>query len=130
VPEVVSTISASVARVLRQIQQRAPEARVVLVGYPRIVPDSGTCKKMALATGDYAFGRRITRALDTALRKAAEQTSASYVDMYAASKGHDVCSKDPWVNGITTDQQRALAFHPFAAGMRADAKAVLAQVQG
>ena len=41
--------------------------------------------------------------------------------MYAASRGHDICSSDPWVNGRVTDRQRALAYHPFAAGMRADA---------
>jgi hypothetical protein len=50
----------------------------------------------------------------------------TYVDMYAASRGHDICSADPWVNGRVTDRQRALAYHPFAAGMRADAERVLA----
>jgi len=129
VPDVVRTISASVAGVLRLIHQRAPDAQVVVVGYPRIVPDTGTCKAMSLATGDYALGRRINRSLDRALHIAAERTSSTYVDMYAASRGHDVCSKDPWVNGIVTQRQRALAFHPFAAGMRADADAVLAAVR-
>jgi hypothetical protein len=46
--------------------------------------------------------------------------------MYAASRGHDICSTRPWVNGAVTVREKALAFHPFAAGMRADARAVLA----
>ena len=48
--------------------------------------------------------------------------------MYEASQGHDVCAADPWVNGGVTDRQRALAYHPFASGMRADAARVVAAV--
>jgi hypothetical protein len=51
------------------------------------------------------------------------------VDMYAASRGHDICSAAPWVNGRVTDRQRALAYHPFAAGMRADADGVVAALR-
>jgi lysophospholipase L1-like esterase len=103
----VATISASVAGVLRTIARRAPDARVVLVG-------------------DYAVGRRISQGLDRALHRAARRTGTTYVDMYAASRGHDICSTRPWVNGAVTVREKALAFHPFAAGMRADARAVLA----
>ena len=48
------------------------------------------------------------------LRFAAEETGSTYVDVWAASQGHDICSEDPWVNGAVTDQQRAAAYHPFA----------------
>ena len=46
----------------------------------------------------------------------------------AATEGHDICAEDPWVNGAVTDQQRALAFHPFAAEQAAVAEAVVAAV--
>ena len=42
----------------------------------------------------------------------------AYVDLYALSRGHEVCSDEPWVNGRETDQARALAFHPFAEAAR------------
>jgi hypothetical protein len=122
----VATISASVAEVLRTIARRAPDARVVLVGYLRLVPDRGSCVGLPLAAGDYAVGRRISQGLDRALHRAARRTGTTYVDMYAASRGHDICSTRPWVNGAVTVREKALAFHPFAAGMRADARAVLA----
>ena len=83
-------------------------------------------QELPLAAGDYAEGRRINRALDRALARAAARTRVAFVDMYAASRGHDICSSDPWVNGRQTDRQKALAYHPFAAGMRADAAGVLA----
>ncbi|MEP7089137.1 MAG: SGNH/GDSL hydrolase family protein [Nocardioidaceae bacterium] len=121
-----ATISSRVAASLRAIRQRAPRARILLVGYLRLVPDTGTCAKLPLATGDYAEGRLISRALDRSLSQAAKRTGVTFVDMYAASRGHDICSEQPWVNGSVTNRQRALAYHPFAVGMRADAARVLA----
>jgi lysophospholipase L1-like esterase len=123
------TIRAHVTTALRRIHARAPRATVVLVGYLRLVPDSGTCAALPLADGDYAQGRRISRILSRSLHQAAARAGARFVDMYAASRGHDICSAHPWVNGGTTDRQRALAYHPFAVGMRADADGVLAALR-
>ncbi len=119
-------ISTRVAAVLREVRTRAPRARVLLVGYLRLVPDRGTCPALPLADGDYAEGRRISEALDRALADAARRTGVRFVDMYAASRGHDVCSASPWVNGRVTDRTKALAYHPLLAGMRADTARVLA----
>jgi hypothetical protein len=47
-----------------------------------------------------------------------------FLDVYAASRGHDVCSDDPWVNGRQTDTSRAAAFHPFPEGMAGVARAL------
>jgi lysophospholipase L1-like esterase len=124
-----ATIRSRVAASLQAVRRRAPEADLVLVGYPRLVPDTGTCAALPLATGDYAEGRRISRVLDRALAQAAARTGVRYVDMYDASRGHDICSSAPWVNGRVTDRQRALAYHPLAAGMRADADRVLAALE-
>ena len=122
-------ISARVTRSLRAIRAKAPRATVLLVGYLRLVPDRGSCDRLPLAEGDYAEGRRISRVLDRALARAARRADVRFVDMYAASRGHDICSDEPWVNGQVTDQQRALAYHPFAAGMRADADEVLTALE-
>ena len=126
----VTTISRRVAASLLAIRAKAPRAKVLLVGYLRLAPDRGTCVGLPLAAGDYAEGRRISRALDTALKTAARRTGTTFVDMYAASRGHDICSRDPWVNGSVNDRQKALAYHPLASGMRADARAVVAALQG
>lgn len=123
--KIASTISANVQASLEAIQQRAPDATVVLVGYPRLVPDSGTCPLLPLADGDYAEGKRMTEALDQALRTAAERTEALFVDMYTASEGHDACSADPWVNGAQADRDKAMAYHPLAEGMQAMSDEVL-----
>ena len=83
----VRRISTRVAAGLRAIKEKAPDAEVVLVGYLRLVPDSGTCRTLPLATGDYPEGRRLSAGLDRALRQAARRTGTTFVDMYAASRG-------------------------------------------
>jgi lysophospholipase L1-like esterase len=101
--------------VIDAIKQRAPHARVVVVGYPELLPRQGTCPTlMPLATGDYRYGNQVNQRLTWALREAAAQEHVDYVDAWQASQGHDICSADPWINGQTADPTRAAAFHPFA----------------
>lgn len=122
----VARIGDRVASSIQAIRERAPQATILLVGYPRIVPADGTCPRLLpLATGDYPLAERVARALDGALSRAAETTDVGFVEMYAASRGRDVCSDAPWVNGRFTDQTAALAFHPLPAGMDAVADRVV-----
>ena len=118
-------ISDRVATAVREVQERAPSAEVLLVGYLRIAPSDGRCAELSFARGDYAFGQRVSQALNDALARAARRTGVEFVDMYAASEGHDVCSDEAWVNGRTTVQGEALAYHPFAEGMEAVADEVV-----
>lgn len=111
---------------LRRIRQRAPQAQVLVVGYPQIVSPDHTCSRLPLARGDYAYAARTNLALNAALRGAAKASGSTYVDVYAASLGHDVCSADAWINGSVTDQRRALAYHPFAVEQAAVADLVVA----
>ena len=83
----------------------------------------------AAGPGDYAYGEKVNLALTEALATAAKATGSTYVDVWAASQGHDICSDDPWVNGAVTDQKRAAAYHPFAAEQVAVADLVVAAVR-
>ena len=123
-------ISRRVEAAVRKIQERAPEARVLNDGYLRLTPSDGRCAALPFANGDYAFGERVSRALNDSLARAARRTDVEFVDMYARSEGHDVCSEDPWVNGIRTVEGEALAFHPFAEGMDAVAAEVVERLSG
>ena len=103
-----------VTGLLREVHQKAPKAKVLVVGYPQIVSADSTCPDLPLARGDYAYAEKVNFALTEMLRKAAVATDSTYVDVWSASKGHDICSKDPWINGSVDDQQRAARYHPFA----------------
>ena len=115
-------IGTRVEAAVKEIRRRAPRTSVVLVGYLRLAPSTGRCAQLPFAPGDYAFGQRVSRALNAAIERAARRTRAEFIDMYAASRGHDVCSEDPWVNGGQTVEGKALAFHPFAEGEAAVAE--------
>ncbi|HEY0950001.1 SGNH/GDSL hydrolase family protein [Nocardioides sp.] len=122
-------IHSNVAGVVRAVQERAPDARVLVVGYPHIVPASGSCDLLPLAAGDYAFAERVTQGLNDAVRAGAADAGAEYVDLWERTAGHDICAADPWINGRITSAERALAYHPLAAEQEAAAEAVLKQIR-
>jgi lysophospholipase L1-like esterase len=128
--QILGRTQARITAAVREVHQRAPDAKVLVVGYPQIVAADHACAKLPLARGDYAYAARINLALTETLRKAAQATGNTYVDVYSASKGHDVCSADPWVNGSVTDEKRAAAFHPFAVEQEAVASLVVAAFRG
>jgi len=120
-------IGEQVAATLESIEKKAPQARVLLIGYPQLVPASGTCPELPLAAGDYPFVRSMMELLDDELRAAADSAGVTYVDVMGPSAGHDICAGDKaWVNGGTTLPGVAAVYHPFARGQRALADLVLA----
>ncbi|MDN4172561.1 SGNH/GDSL hydrolase family protein [Nocardioides sp. SOB77] len=124
-------IRGDVAGVIRAVERRAPNAAVVVVGYPRLLPQQGSCQAVGFAKGDYAWGNKVERHLNRSLRLAAEAADATYVDLYPASRGHDACAgSQAWINGKTLNPLRAANFHPFGRGMRAMAQEVYRQLSG
>jgi len=127
----VAEIEGRVESVVTEIRERAPAARVVMVTYPQFLPDRGVCPDLVpLAKGDYGFVREVNLALSQAQAAGASAAGAEVLDLYAASDGHDICSDQPWVNGIDTDPSRALAFHPFPEEQRAVAGLLLELLEG
>lgn len=109
-----------VQAVLAGVHQLSPNAKVVLVGYPRIAPPSGTCPDvLPFADGDLRWLDSVEVALNTALAKAAANDGATtFVDMYPASLGHDACAgRNAWIQGKDTNLLAAVAYHPFKSGM-------------
>ena len=120
-------IGKQVLATLETVTKKAPDARVLLVGYPQPVPASGTCPELPLATGDYAYVRSMMQLLDDELRRAADSADVTFVDVLGASEGHDICAGDQaWVNGSTALPGVAAEYHPFERGQRAVADLVLA----
>ncbi len=120
----VRRVDGLVEAIVSGIRQRAPRARIVVVDYPQLLPAEGTCEAAPLAAGDYAYVREVNTELSRAVMTGARAADADVIDVLAMSRGRDVCSEDPWVNGIQTDPERALAFHPFAVEQAAVADAI------
>jgi lysophospholipase L1-like esterase len=124
-------IQKHVTKAVKRVERAAPNAAVYAVGYPRLLPESGTCAAVPFATGDYAWGRRIEKLLNRSIRRAAKSQGAGYISLYPASLGHDACAgSQAWINGSELDPTRAANFHPFKVGMHQIGRAVYTRITG
>jgi lysophospholipase L1-like esterase len=104
-----------IAIVVQGIRARSPQATIVLVGYPKIAPEHGTCPSiLPFADGDYSYLYSIEQALNAAVADAAAAGGATYVDTFTPSTGHDACAPDgqAWIQGKDINVLRALNYHP------------------
>ena len=126
----IPAIGAKVGATLAAVARKAPKAEVLLVGYPRLLPPSGTCEEAPYTAGDVAWMASLESDLAASLAAAARSNGVTYVPMYARSKGHDVCSGDAaWVNGLNPPDGDGLTLHPNAAGEKAIAAAVTTKLR-
>ncbi len=105
------TVAANVTAAVQAIRARAPEAKVVVAGYPLLFHEPN----------GYQWASRVntgTVALNNAIESAAVAAGAVFVDVEAAFAGHGIGSSSPWINDWswlrTTD-----GFHPNATGYTA-----------
>ncbi|MGA8846000.1 MAG: SGNH/GDSL hydrolase family protein [Nocardioides sp.] len=116
IEQVGPSIEAGVGAALDAVTTAAPNAQVYVVGYPALLPEAGTCPRLApFAAADYPLLNTIVSGLSDALESAAEKRNLPFVDVQAASTGHDVCSEDPWINGAGVAPDGTIPFHPLAA---------------
>jgi lysophospholipase L1-like esterase len=110
-----------VARVLAAIDERSPDARVLLVGYPAILPDEGPgCFPVVpFSPGDVDYLRGVEKQLNAMLAAEAAGAGAEFVDTYTPSIGHDACQPPgtKWVEGLVPTAPAA-PVHPNALGMK------------
>ncbi|WP_433554088.1 SGNH/GDSL hydrolase family protein [Micromonospora zamorensis] len=120
-----------VTAVLQAIRRVAPSARVVVVGYPAILPDTGYgCWPLVpIAYQDVPYLRGVEKSLNAMLASAANANGATYADVYTPSIGRDTCksSGTRWVEGLVP-QNAAAPFHPNARGEQGMATALLSQL--
>ena len=121
-----------ITTVLAAIRARAPQARVLVVGYPDLFPQGGGCwPAVPITNGDIAYLRSTELLLNAMLAGDARAAGATFVDTYTPTIGHDFCQsasvKD--VEGLVPTSL-AYPFHPNARGQAVMAAAVLAAIRG
>lgn len=117
--ERIAAAAPKVAHVLTAIHQKAPRAKVLVVGYPTVLPETGggCYPVIPVQPTDVAYLRLKVKELNSMLANQASSNNATYVDTATSSIGHDFCNTlDKWVEGLvpTTD---AAPVHPNAKGM-------------
>jgi len=129
--EKIAATAPKIDQVLAETKKRAPNAKVFVVGYPTIVPETGNgCWPTVPIVGtDIVYLRGVAKGLNTMLKTRAQANGATYIDTATSSIGHDMCSSSKWVEAIvpTTD---AAPVHPNAKGMANTGNVVAAVING
>lgn len=127
----VNAAGPKIAAVLQGIHARAPQARVLIVGYPDGLPVNGSnCWPLVpLSSGDIKYFNGLEQQLNSVIASDAASNDATYVDTFTSSIGHDACkpSGTAWVNGIVPNSV-AYPLHPNQAGEQNMANQVLAKL--
>ncbi|MFJ6618049.1 SGNH/GDSL hydrolase family protein [Kitasatospora sp. NPDC091335] len=121
----------NIAASVQRIHQLSPQAKVFVVGYPSILPTSGSCKpQILITTKDIVYLNNVEKVLNDTLKRVAQNNGATYVDTYTPSLGHDACKSASvrWVEPLIPAGPY-VPFHPNAAGQRNTAAVVSAALQ-
>ena len=120
-----------VADVLEGVHERAPDARVFVVNYLSILPEtgSGCWPQMPFADADVPYLRAKEHELNGMLAEQAAKNDATLVDAFAASIGHDACQAPGvrWVEPVL-GASGAPPVHPNQLGMECTAVVVTAAI--
>ena len=119
--DILDTIRRDIVKVIDAVKTKAPRAKIVMVGYLRLMPDSGTCASVPINPIGLAEAAEGEAKLEAAMRGAAKDADVSYVGMRKPSKGHDACAskRERWVNGVTPALGDGIVLHPNENGMKA-----------
>lgn len=126
----VNRVGDGLVRLLREVQAKAPRARIVVVGYPQLTPVGESCKRLPrMNEVELDAANMIQERLTSAMAAAAREVGAYYVDVNDLSQGHDACAVDPWVGGKQDKKGSAVAFHPTADEQQAVAHEIVRLVR-
>jgi hypothetical protein len=125
----IAAVAPKVGDVLDGIHARAPGAKVLLLNYAAILPETGygCYPQMPLGYKDVPYLRATEKRLNAMLADEAAAHGATLVDWYTASIGHDTCKTalTRWVEPIVPTLPAA-PVHPNARGMAGAAPLVVA----
>jgi lysophospholipase L1-like esterase len=132
ISERIAATGVELGAALREVQVRAPNAEVLVVGYPTSLPDNAVpCYPyVPILPEDMPYLVAKFKEMNAMLAEQAAANGATYVDIYTSSIGHDVCQLPPtaWVNGIVVVPPSLIA-HPNVFSFRNSAPIVAAAIR-
>jgi GDSL-like Lipase/Acylhydrolase family len=124
---------------LTALHQRAPEAKIVTVGYPTVIPaDTAKCRHgdweqfATITPGDLEWLRAdVLEPLNAVIEETSGEHASTFVDLQSPSRNHSVCDGNKWVEGVFASFPTEVALvHPNAMGHRSAASVVAAAILG
>ena len=132
IAERIAATAPKVAAVLQGIHSLSPQARVYVLNYPAIFPEtgSGCWPQMPVSFKDAPYLRAKEQELNAMLASQSAANGATLVGWYAASIGHDACKSSSvrWVEPLLPNNPSA-PIHPNLRGMEGGAGALVAAVK-
>lgn len=100
-------------KAFRAVAAKAPNAKVIVLGYP-LINELGGCDIPGYTEAKREAINKGADLLDDVVAQHARSAGLNYADARGHFKGHSVCSKDPWINGPTLPLSES--FHPNVDG--------------
>ena len=118
-------LAARMDQIVATIRARAPEARIVFVDYPHVLPMQGTCAATPMTDADANAAREIARRLIAITADVAARNNTDLLQASRLSEDHDACATNAWMNGSTNPTPiDGVAYHLKLVGMTAIADAL------
>lgn len=130
--KVTTQVAPALGDAVKRIRAKAPNARVVVVGYPTLMPDAGHTRpggcfsplsssqpSLPFTTVDLAYINSVQATLDAQSQAVTLAAGAEYVSLVANTFEHSVCSPVPYISGIQLSglSLRPESMHPNVAGL-------------
>ncbi len=96
------------------IRDRAPNARLIVLGYPRLF-ETGWCGLLAMSSTKRQMLNEAADVLAGVTAARAAAAGATFADTRPYFAGHGVCASSPWIKDVTGVIE---AYHPNADGYR------------
>jgi lysophospholipase L1-like esterase len=113
--EMATQLPAELNNVLSGIATDAPNARVVVLGYPRLYDLSKSSGCIGLSTTDRTDLNQAANDLDGQIRAAAGRYSYTFADVRSEFSGHQICDSNSWLHSVDWFDLGE-SYHPTAAG--------------
>ena len=123
-------LSARLRRVYEAIRTRAPDASVIVAGYPRLFARRPWCGPIGRI--DDREQRRLNEAANLLTRTIAAEVRRHrgfrFADVRKAFNGGGVCARSPRIHGVTSPPSSS--FHPTARGYETYARVIRRRLAG
>jgi len=111
-----TTLASDVDALLAAIKDRAPNAEVVLVGYPLLFETSRDCVAGSFTKNEAGYFNAAVDKLDDELAERAAAAGYGFADPRTAFAGHGACGSEQWINDDLNKINDIV--HPNADGYR------------
>jgi len=112
-----NTLPGALDNLYNQIRAKAPNARVVVVGYPRLFNGEECNAGARISPGEQSSLNATADLLATTISGRAAAHGFGFVDVRTAFTGHAVCADVEWLNGLSNPVLES--YHPNTAGQTA-----------